>query len=88
MTRVQITPEDRCEDLPGYTLRPHHAEIVDDDGAKPCFHHIEQGPTGGPKILLKLGTPSWSWLCRKMILDLGSSGARVLAVDLVGLNRS
>ena len=80
---VLRTPDDRFENLPGYTFAPHYAEV---DGLR--IHYVEEGPREAAPILLMHGEPSWSYLYRKMIPILVGAGHRVIAPDLVGFGRS
>eukprot|EP00475_Leptophrys_vorax_P004952 TRINITY_DN12981_c0_g1_i1.p1 TRINITY_DN12981_c0_g1~~TRINITY_DN12981_c0_g1_i1.p1 ORF type:complete len:318 (-),score=59.77 TRINITY_DN12981_c0_g1_i1:41-871(-) len=50
--------------------------------------YAEEGPSDGPVVLMLHGEPSWSFLYRKMIPTLVSSGFRVICPDLIGLGRS
>lgn len=77
------TPDDRFADLPGYDFSPHYVEV---DGLR--IHYVDEGPRGGPIVLMLHGEPSWSYLYRKMIPILVEAGYRTLAPDLVGFGRS
>ncbi len=80
---VLRTPDDRFENLPGYTFAPHYAEV---DGLR--IHYVDEGPREAALVLLMHGEPSWSYLYRKMIPILVGAGHRVVAPDLVGFGRS
>ena len=82
------TPDDRFADLPDFPFEPHHTEIDDTDGGTLRVHHLDEGPSDGPVVLLMHGEPSWSFLYRKMIPGLVEAGVRVIAPDLVGFGRS
>jgi haloalkane dehalogenase len=86
------TPDDRFDNLPGYAFEAHYAEIADgsggSDGATLRVHFLDEGPAGGPVVLLLHGEPSWSFLYRHMIPILADAGFRVVAPDLVGFGRS
>jgi haloalkane dehalogenase len=82
------TPDERFADLPGYPFAPHYVEIDDADGGVLRVHHVDEGPSDGPVVLLLHGEPSWSYLYRTMIPPLAAAGCRVIAPDLVGFGRS
>lgn len=88
MMEVLRTPDARFENLPGYDYAPHYLTIKDDDGTELRIHYIDEGPRDAESILLMHGNPSWSYVYRKMIPGLLTSGRRVIAPDLVGLGRS
>jgi haloalkane dehalogenase len=82
------TPDERFDDLPGYTFPPHYAEIPSGDGGSLRVHYLDEGPADAPTVLLMHGEPSWSYLYRKMIPVLTAAGLRAVAPDLVGFGRS
>ena len=82
------TPDERFEGLPGYPFAPNYVEIDDTMGGRLRVHHLDEGPAGGPAVLLLHGEPSWSYLYRHMIPILVDAGCRVVAPDLVGFGRS
>lgn len=82
------TPDDRFADLPGYSFAPHYVDIDDGDGGTLRVHHLDEGPSDAPPILLMHGEPSWSFLYRHMVPVLVEAGHRVVAPDLVGFGRS
>ncbi|MEA2454949.1 MAG: haloalkane dehalogenase [Thermoleophilaceae bacterium] len=75
------TPDERFENLPGYSYEPDYAEV---DGLR--LHHIDEGE--GPTVLCFHGEPSWSYLYRHMLDRLVETGHRVVCPDLVGFGRS
>ena len=77
------TPDERFENLPGYTFAPNYADV---DGLR--VHYLDEGPRDGAVVLLMHGEPSWSYLYRKMIPVLTDTGLRCIAPDLVGFGRS
>jgi haloalkane dehalogenase len=85
---VLRTPDDRFADLPGYSFVPHYVEVPSGDGPTLQVHYLDEGPRGGPVVLLLHGEPSWSYLYRKMIPVLSAAGLRSIAIDLVGFGRS
>jgi haloalkane dehalogenase len=85
---VYRTPDDRFAGLPGYPFEPHYVEVPSDDGTALRVHYLDEGPPGGPPVLLMHGEPSWSYLYRKMIPGLAGAGLRCIAPDLVGFGRS
>lgn len=82
------TPDDRFDNLPGYSFAPHYTDIGDGDGGTLRVHHLDEGPADGEVVLCMHGEPSWSYLYRKMTPVLTAAGYRVLAPDLVGFGRS
>ena len=82
------TPDDRFDNLPGYSFAPHYTDIGDGDGGTLRVHHLDEGPPGGEVVLCMHGEPSWSYLYRKMAPVFTAAGYRVLAPDLVGFGRS
>jgi haloalkane dehalogenase len=74
------TPDERFEDLPGYTFEPHYLEQND-----LRMHYLDEG-TGAPVLLLH-GEPTWSYLYRKIIPELTPT-ARSIAPDYFGFGRS
>ncbi|MFP6664575.1 MAG: haloalkane dehalogenase [Deltaproteobacteria bacterium] len=82
------TPDERFENLPGYSFAPHYTEVDDGEGGRLRIHHIDEGPREAPIVLCMHGQPSWSYLYRHMISALTEAGLRVIAPDLVGYGRS
>lgn len=77
------TPDERFAALEDFPFAPHYVTV---DGLR--IHYVDEGPRGGPVVLLLHGEPSWSYLYRKMIPPLAAAGCRVVAPDLVGFGRS
>ena len=50
----------------------------------PRVHYLDEGPRDGSVILCLHGEPAWSFLYRKMIPHLVSSGYRVIVPDFIG----
>jgi len=82
------TPDERFTGLPDFSFEPHYVEIDTGNGAALRVHHLDEGPSDGPVILLLHGEPSWSYLYRTMIPVLAAEGFRCIAPDLVGFGRS
>jgi pimeloyl-ACP methyl ester carboxylesterase len=82
-TRFVRTPEERFANLPDYPFEPHYAMV---EGLR--MHYVDEGPRGGPVILMLHGQPSWSYLYRKMIPPLAQASLRAIAVDHIGMGRS
>ena len=80
---VLRTPDERFRDLPDLPFEPRYADV---DGLRVAY--LDEGPPGGPAVLLLHGEPSWSFLYRKMIPVLAGAGLRAVAPDLVGFGRS
>jgi len=77
---VLRTPDERFNNLPGFSFRPHYLQV---GGLR--IHYIDEG--SGEIILCLHGAPTWSFLYRKMIPVL-SAKYRVIAMDFVGFGRS
>jgi haloalkane dehalogenase len=82
------TPDERFADLPGFPFGPNYVEIDDLEGGTLRVHYLDEGPSGGPVVLLLHGEPSWSYLYRHMIPELVAAGLRCIVPDLVGFGRS
>lgn len=85
---VLRTPDARFENLPDFDLTPRYAQVPDGDGGELRMSYVEAGPADGPVVLLLHGEPTWSFLYRHVMRVLAESGARAVAVDLVGFGRS
>lgn len=81
--KILRTPDDRFVDLPDYPFAAHYVEI---DGLR--MHYVDEGPRGGPVVLLLHGEPSWSFLYRYMIAPIAAAGLRAVAPDLIGFGKS
>jgi haloalkane dehalogenase len=86
--RALRTPDDRFENLPGWTFAPNYTEVPDGEGGTLRVHHVDEGPSGAAPILCLHGEPSWAYLYRKMIPVFTAAGHRAVAPDLVGFGRS
>jgi haloalkane dehalogenase len=88
--KILRTPDERFEDLPGYTFEPHYVEVDAGDGSGGALriHYVDEGPIDGEVVLLLHGEPTWSYLYRRMVPILVDAGLRAVAVDLVGFGRS
>jgi len=80
---VLRTPDERFENLPGYSFEPNYFEVM---GLR--MHYVDEGPSDAPPVLLIHGEPSWSFLYRKMIPIIADAGYRVIAPDNIGFGRS
>ena len=74
--RALRTPDDRFENLPGWTFAPKYTEVPDGDGGSLRVHHVDEGPADANPILCMHGEPSWAYLYRKMIPVLTAAGHR------------
>ncbi|MGI5274601.1 haloalkane dehalogenase [Nonomuraea sp. CA-218870] len=82
--RILRTPDDRFADLPNFPYEPRYAEVG--DGLRMAY--VETGPPDGEPVVLLHGEPSWSFLYRHVMPELGAAGLRAVAPDLVGFGRS
>ena len=80
---VLRTPDERFDNLPGYSFEPHYVDV---DGLR--MHYVDEGPRDAAPVLLLHGEPSWSYLYRKMIPVIVEAGSRAVAPDLIGFGRS
>ena len=78
------TPDERFENLPGYSFSPNYLDVG--DGLR--MHYIDEGPKDGEVVLMLHGEPSWSYLYRTMIPVFVEAGYRAIAPDLIGFGRS
>jgi len=85
---VLRTPEERFAALADYPFAPQYRIVTDADGTELRIHYLDEGPADGPIVLLLHGEPSWSYLYRKFVPALESSGYRVIAPDLIGFGKS
>jgi haloalkane dehalogenase len=76
---VYRTPDAQFAGLPGYDFEPRYLEL---DGLR--MHYLDEGD--GPTVLLLHGEPTWSFLYRTVIRELG--GFRCVAPDYFGFGRS
>ena len=80
------TPDERFDDLPGYSFEPNYSEV---NGLR--MHYVDESPEGeqiGKTILCFHGEPTWSFLYRKMASAFLEAGHRVVLPDLAGFGRS
>jgi len=85
---VLRTPDERFQDLVGYSFLPRYVDVPSGAGRDLRIHYVDEGTPSGAPVLLLHGEPSWSYLYRKMIPILASAGLRAIAPDLVGFGRS
>jgi haloalkane dehalogenase len=85
---VLRTPEERFAGLADYPFAPRYRIVTDADGTELRIHYLDEGPAEAPILLLLHGEPSWSYLYRKFVPALVSSGYRVIAPDLIGFGKS
>ncbi len=86
--KIVRTPDERFDNLPGYSFEPNYAELPDGEGGRLRVHYVDEGPKQAPPVLLMHGEPSWCYLYRKMIPIITAAGFRAVAPDLVGFGRS
>jgi haloalkane dehalogenase len=77
------TPDERFENLRGFSFEPHYVEI---NGLR--VHYLDEGPAAAAPVLLLHGEPSWCYLYRKMVPVLTAAGLRAVAPDFIGFGRS
>lgn len=80
------TPDQRFENLPGYSFEPHYIDGLQ-DGLR--LHYVDEGPADAEHVFLCLhGEPTWAYLYRKMIPVFTAAGHRAVAPDFFGFGRS
>lgn len=82
------TPEERFRNLPDWPYAPRYVEDLPGyEGLR--LHYVDEGPPGAAVTFLCLhGTPSWSYLYRRMLPVFVAAGHRAVAIDLFGFGRS
>lgn len=89
MTKQALrTPDARFADLPGWPFAPRYLDdLSGHEGLR--MHYVDEGRADAAVTFLCLhGTPSWSYLYRKMIPVFVAHGHRAVALDLFGFGRS
>ena len=82
------TPDKCFENLPDYDFEPHYVTLDDDEGGTLDMHYIEAGAANGQPVVMIHGNPTWSFMWRKIMRQLGDAGYRAIAIDLIGMGRS
>jgi haloalkane dehalogenase len=82
------TPDERFADLPDFDFPVGYVDDLPGyEGLRIAY--LDAGPKDAARTFLCLhGEPSWSFLYRRMIPVFQTSGARVIAPDLLGFGRS
>jgi haloalkane dehalogenase len=82
------TPDERFANLPDFDFPVGYVDDLPGyDGLRIAY--VDAGPKDAARTFLCLhGEPSWSFLYRRMIPVFQTSGARVIAPDLLGFGRS
>jgi len=65
---------------------PFESRFVDAHGLR--LHYVDEGPPDAAPLLFVHGNPTWSYLWRRPIAELSSSGHRCIAFDHMGFGRS
>ncbi|MDA8539734.1 haloalkane dehalogenase [Alphaproteobacteria bacterium] len=86
--KTRKTPDKCFENLPDYDFEPHYVTLDDDEGGTLDMHYIEAGPANGQPVVMIHGNPTWSFMWRKIMRQLGDAGYRAIAIDLIGMGRS
>ena len=81
MAEVFRTPDERFADLPGFPFAPVYREV---DGLRLAY--VDAG--AGAPVLLLHGSPTWSFVWRKVMPPLLDAGFRCIAPDHAGYGRS
>lgn len=77
------TPDARFAHVPDFPYPPKYVQL-----GELRMAYIDEGPPGGPPVLLLHGEPTWGFLYRKMVPPLVAAGHRVVVPDLIGFGRS
>ena len=88
MTDILRTPEERFNNLDGFSFSPHYLnDLAGYEGMR--MHYVDEGPPDAGNVFLCLhGEPTWSYLYRKMIPPFTEAGHRAVAPDYFGFGRS
>ncbi|MDA8524320.1 haloalkane dehalogenase [Alphaproteobacteria bacterium] len=86
--KTRKTPDKCFENLPDYDFEPHYVTLDDDEGGTLDMHYIEAGAANGQPVVMIHGNPTWSFMWRKIMRQLGDAGYRAIAIDLIGMGRS
>jgi haloalkane dehalogenase len=81
VTEVYRTPEERFASLPAFEYEPAYRTV---DGLR--LAHVDVGD--GPPVVLFHGSPTWSYVWRRVIPPLREAGFRCVAPDHAGYGRS
>ncbi len=81
MAGVFRTPEERFEHLPEFPYEPAYREV---EGLR--LAHVDVGE--GPPVVMIHGSPTWSFIWRKVIPPVRDAGYRCIAPDNAGYGRS
>lgn len=82
------TPDSRFVNLPGYPWESQYVSDLPSLGGLQ-MHYLDEGPRDAAVTWLCLhGSPTWSYLFRKMLPEFTAAGGRVVAPDLIGFGRS
>lgn len=86
--KIRKTPDKYFANLPDYDFEPHYLTLDDDEGGMLDMHYTEAGPADGQPVVMIHGNPTWSFMWRKIMRQLGDAGYRAIAIDLIGMGRS
>ncbi|MGQ8365725.1 haloalkane dehalogenase [Glaciecola sp. 1036] len=82
------TPEERFQQLPGYSFQPHYCQVDTINDVPLHMHYVDFGDANAPVVLLIHGEPTWSYSFRNIITQIADIGLRVIAPDLIGFGKS
>ncbi|MCR5183252.1 MAG: alpha/beta fold hydrolase [Opitutales bacterium] len=68
-----------------YPFEPHLFDLPDGEG---CMHYLDEGNGSNGVIVLLHGNPTWSFMYRRLILELAHRGYRCIAPDHLGMGLS
>ena len=86
MIEALRTPDQRFEDLPGWSFEPSYLTLP---GSGLRMHYVDEGHSAAAETFLCLhGQPTWGYLYRKMIPIYAAAGKRVVVPDFLGFGRS
>ena len=86
--KIRKTPDKYFANLPDYDFASHYLTLDDDEGGTLDMHYIEAGAANGQPVVMIHGNPTWSFMWRKIMRQLGDAGYRAIAIDLIGMGRS
>ncbi len=68
-----------------FPFEPHYFDLPNGDG---CMHYLDEGSGANGVVLLLHGNPTWSFMYRKLVLELAHRGYRCIAPDHLGMGLS
>ena len=83
---MAVAESGRADDFTFGGTWPFEPRWLETDGVH--LHYVDEGPRDGHPVVFVHGTPTWSYLWRKLIPPLVQAGYRCVAHDELGFGRS